>query len=45
MDNRSEQQEGYDEPEILRPSSRQFCLTGVEAAQRAPTAEPALVED
>ena len=25
--------EGYDEPEILRSSSRQFCLTGVEAAQ------------
>jgi hypothetical protein len=25
--------EGYDEPEILRSSSRQFCLTGVEAGQ------------
>jgi hypothetical protein len=25
--------EGYDEPEILRSSSRQFCLTGAEAGQ------------
>jgi hypothetical protein len=25
--------EGYDEPEILRSSSRQFCLTSAEAGQ------------
>ncbi len=26
--------EGYDEPEILRSSSRQFCLTSAEAGQK-----------
>src|SRR5262249_48387370 len=31
--------EGYDEPEILRSSSRQFCLTSAEAGQPVPAAQ------